>query len=232
MINYKEERLKEIQAMVLRHGTGENLDDRLCIMQAVDYVASGSLSDYPSCACPFLTSYAIGLNDCWNEKDRQLLKPFIEKLIGTRDNETIVRAHLVIHRLITVILPLLTDHLKMPYDSAKLRSFQPGEWLAMKDFCNDLRPRIRKDAYAAAAADAYASAAAYAAADAAAAAAAAAYAAADIYAYAHSRSTFFLGSTTMSLAAMYAYAAAGALRDKTRDESLESLRLACKIRGQ
>jgi hypothetical protein len=182
------DRLKELEAVVLAPGTGKSLENA-CIMQAVDYVTSGGLSDYPECACPALTSYAIRINDSilsWTTgaerkgySDR--LKALIPKLVGTRDDRAMVmeRAHFFVHHSITIVLPILTDAVKLPEDSKRLRAFKIGEWREMREFCNDLRSRLRKAMgqglaeSAAASAAIYAANAAYAAATAATAAAAA-----------------------------------------------------------
>lgn len=70
----------------LRHGTGQS-DSDLCVMQAVDYISSGGLSDKPECASPALTDFMIGLNDRLNDTRRQRLKKFIPQLVGTRGTQ-------------------------------------------------------------------------------------------------------------------------------------------------
>jgi hypothetical protein len=180
-IEINETRLNEVLKLNLRHGMGKSLADQVCVMQAVDYVASGGFSDHPECACPALTSYAIRLNDRADDETRQLMKPLIPKLIGTRDGATKERANFLVFHSITVTLPILVEAAGLPEDAAQLRAFKLGEWEDMRVFCTDLRSRLRGAMNKKAdAADAAAYAAAYAAADAATDAAdAAAYAATD-----------------------------------------------------
>ena len=53
-------------------------------MQAVAYIAREPWSDHPVCASPVITSFLIRWNDAMNDEDRQMLKPYIPKLVGTR----------------------------------------------------------------------------------------------------------------------------------------------------
>src|SRR4051812_40562155 len=97
------ERLKEIESKPLIKGSGADID-HACVMQMVSYVAGEKWTDRPECACPILTSYAIGLNDRLDDQSRQLLKPIIPKLVGTRkDQETkVARSIFMAWRVITV----------------------------------------------------------------------------------------------------------------------------------
>jgi len=179
-------RLEEIETIVLRSGKGEDLE-HACVMQAVDYIATGGLSDHPECACPALTAFAIRLNEQADKETRQRLKPFIPKLVGTRDGKTKARAEFLAHHSITAVLPILVEAADLKEDAEKLRAFKFGEWQEKRAFLLELRPRLKeavkkKAAYA----DAAYVAAAYA--DAAYAYADAAYA----YAYAADKA-FWLG---------------------------------------
>lgn len=55
-----------------------------CVMEAVAYVANEPWSDHPACASPVITSFLISWNDAMGDTDRQMLKPFIPRLVGTR----------------------------------------------------------------------------------------------------------------------------------------------------
>jgi hypothetical protein len=229
-VNY--ERLKELETLTLRQGTGKSLDERICVMQAVDYVTTGGLSDHPDCACSALTRYAITVNDRADDEQRQKLKPLILKLVGTRDGKTKERAEFLAHHSITVVLPLLVEQLGLTSEAEKLRGFKLGEWREMEDFCRSLNEPLRKavkvktaDAVAHAAADAVAAVAyaAYAAADAAA-AAAVAHAAAD---------AADAAAADAAYAAAVAHAAAAdwrSLRLRIWEAAFSGLEKACEIR--
>lgn len=99
-IRFSPEQLQQYLASItLRSGSGASADD-VCVMQAVDYIASGGTSDQPECASPVITAFMIGLNDRLNDERRQRLKRFIPQLVGTRG--TMVLAEELIGRLIAV----------------------------------------------------------------------------------------------------------------------------------
>jgi hypothetical protein len=136
------EKWKEIERIHLRRGVGKTIQEA-CVMQAVDYVTSGGLSDHPGCVCPALTIYAIRLNDRADDETRQRLKPLIPKLVDTKDENAKGRAEFLAHHSIAVILPILCDALGLTEASAKLRGFEFGEWKVMEEFCYEIRPVIQ-----------------------------------------------------------------------------------------
>jgi hypothetical protein len=205
-----QERLKEVEAKPLFTGAGNNID-HACIMQMVSYVAGEKWTDHPECACPVLTRYAIALNDRFNDEHRQLLKPFIAKLVGTRatDAEKIARKRMMMWRNVTATYPLILEAIKMPKLAAKLRKLEntPEGMAKASSLLKARKEKIKK--YANANANAYADAYANAYADAYANAYANAYAYADANAYAYAK----------------------ALRDKLAEVAIETLRLAIEVRA-
>ncbi len=233
------ERLKEVKKFKLSSGSHTNPEQGACVMEMVSYVAGEPWSDRPYCACPALTKYAINVNDRVDDKTRQKLRTLIPLLAGSKSSHEVAvkRARYLVLQSITVTLPLLTDALKLKDVSKKLRSFKDGEWLAMRDYCQDVaRPAMveaankhaANAANAANAADAAANAAYYAAnaaanaayydadyaayaaanaADYAAANADAAYYAANAAAYANADAAYYAANYAANADA--AYAAAG-----------------------
>ena len=173
-------RLNEVEKLTLSKGAHESLNQGLCIMEMVSYLANEPWSDHPQCSCVALTAYAISLNDRGDDEMRAKLKALAPRLIGTRDDHSKARANFLVLQLITTLLPILTDALELKEISEKLRRFKAGQWFEARDYINSVRPEIKAaarkhaDADADADAAAYAAAYAYAAADADAAAAAAA----------------------------------------------------------
>jgi hypothetical protein len=72
----------------LRKGASKSPRDGACAMDAVSWFAYGRLGDHPECACPVLTRYVIVGQDAMPHDTRQLLKPFIFRLIGSRDSDS------------------------------------------------------------------------------------------------------------------------------------------------
>jgi hypothetical protein len=90
-----DERLPYIEQLKLSRGSHVSPSNGLveaCVMEAVSYVAGEPFSDHPDCASTVITSFLISWNDSMSDKDRQMLKPYIPRLVGTRttakDEET------------------------------------------------------------------------------------------------------------------------------------------------
>src|SRR5690349_8379344 len=60
-------------------------------MEVVAWVAGEPHSDHPACACPTLTRFCIALNDRMTDEERQLLKPFVVRLVSTRSTPEVER---------------------------------------------------------------------------------------------------------------------------------------------
>ena len=68
----------------LRSGMGKNPQDGGCIMQVIDWIASGGWSDYPECVHPKLREVAIAANDAMTDEGRQKLLALAPRLMNTR----------------------------------------------------------------------------------------------------------------------------------------------------
>src|SRR5690349_7970455 len=72
-----------LETLVLMKGGHKSLEEGACVMEAVSYIAGEAWSDHPKCASPVITSIMIGLNDRMTDDERQTLKPYIPRLVGT-----------------------------------------------------------------------------------------------------------------------------------------------------
>jgi hypothetical protein len=82
-----EDRLPYLEPLKLGRGSHEPPSNGLvnaCVMEAVAYVAGEPFSDHPECASPVITSFLVSWNDSMDDVDRQMLKPYIVRLVGTR----------------------------------------------------------------------------------------------------------------------------------------------------
>jgi hypothetical protein len=59
-------------------------DGKQCVMEAVAYVAGEEWSDHPVCASRVISAFLRNWNDNLADDDRQMLKPFIPRLVGTK----------------------------------------------------------------------------------------------------------------------------------------------------
>jgi hypothetical protein len=82
-----EDRLPYLEPLKLGRGSHEPPSNGLvnaCVMEAVAYVAGEPFSDRPACASPVITSFLVSWNDSMDDVDRQMLKPYIVRVVGTR----------------------------------------------------------------------------------------------------------------------------------------------------
>src|SRR5579862_4234991 len=82
----------DLDKIVLAEGAHKSPEYGMCVMEAVAYVAGEPFTDHPQCACPILGSFLRSWNDALPDDDRQILKPYIPRLVGTntgkKDEET------------------------------------------------------------------------------------------------------------------------------------------------
>jgi hypothetical protein len=77
--------LEEITLLAGSHAP----DDGVCLLEAVALFANEPHSDRPDCACPVISAYGRALNDRMPEGQRQRLKAYIPRLIGTRSTRDV-----------------------------------------------------------------------------------------------------------------------------------------------
>lgn len=78
-------------------------------MEFVAYLANEPHSHKPECACPVLTKFVVGLNDNFNNEERQKLKPFLPRILNTRDGKSLDRAKLLAWKAGTVFAPIALE---------------------------------------------------------------------------------------------------------------------------
>ena len=78
-----EERLPLLETVTLDAGA-HSPDGRFCVMELVAYMAGEPWSASPACASRVITSFLISWNDSLPDDDRQMLKPLVPLVIGTR----------------------------------------------------------------------------------------------------------------------------------------------------
>ena len=168
---------KRLQQITVLKSGGHEPDSTFCLMEAVAYVAGEPWSDAPACACPVLSAYGRALNDNMDDTDRQLLIPFIPRLVGSKSTPEVEqrRGYLMADTAVRVFAPIALRSAGLDIEAAKL------EALLVIDSPDSAARAVYAAAHAAHAARAAAHAAARAAAD----AVYAVYAADAVYAAAH-----------------------------------------------
>lgn len=76
-------RLAQFEVAVLDKGSHSVIDTKRCAMEWVAYLAGEPHSDHPACVSPVITAYIISLNDSRDSVDRQVLKPYLPRILGT-----------------------------------------------------------------------------------------------------------------------------------------------------
>lgn len=85
--------------------------DGVCLMEAVAYAAGEPHSDRPKCASPVLAAFGRILNDGLGDGDRQLLRPFIHRLVGTVASTDVERqrAYVLLDAATRQVVPIAMD---------------------------------------------------------------------------------------------------------------------------
>jgi len=96
--------LRDLHLMVGRHPDRSN---GLCVMEAAAWAAGESHSDHPACVSRVIGEFCRSWNDDMDETDRQMLKPYVLKVIGTNTGaaDDTRRAWLAVDWLVRVQAP-------------------------------------------------------------------------------------------------------------------------------
>ena len=99
----------DLETYNLLSGKHKDRETGMCAMEFVAYLAKEPHSDAPYCACPVLTKFVIQLNDRFDNEERQLLKPYLPRLLNTRDGKSLERAKLFAWKAGTVFAPIALE---------------------------------------------------------------------------------------------------------------------------
>ena len=113
--------------LFLKRGCHESPDEGMCLMESVAYVAGEEHSDRPKCSSPILAAIGRGLNDRFDDDERQLLAPLIHRLVGSRANPEIERkrAYAMADTAIREIAPMGLDAVKWTDLADRMRAIAP-----------------------------------------------------------------------------------------------------------
>jgi hypothetical protein len=96
----------------LVRGKGNRNSGALCIMSFVALLAGERHTDAPATASPVVRQFALALNDAMPDEERQKLKPFAPRIIGTADGFDTRRATLLRQALRQEVLPRVSSDLQ------------------------------------------------------------------------------------------------------------------------
>ena len=91
-------------------GSHSSRDEGMCSMEWVAYLAGEPHSDEPVCVSPLLRRFGIALNDQWGDQQRQKLRPYLARCIGTAgDGRDVERSWLAWDWLLREFVPAFMD---------------------------------------------------------------------------------------------------------------------------
>ncbi len=79
----------DLEKISLKVGSHESIEDGMCVMEAVSFIAGEPWTDSPQCASPVIAAFLRSYNDLVDDEKRQSLKQYIPSLIGTRGSDAL-----------------------------------------------------------------------------------------------------------------------------------------------
>lgn len=104
----------------LVRGKGERRKGRLCIMSFVALLSGEGHTDAPSTASPFIRHFAIAINDAMPDVERQRLKLFAPRIVGTNDGLDAKRVRVMHEVFVGEVVPQLCEDLAAEWLPARL----------------------------------------------------------------------------------------------------------------
>ena len=147
----------DLDTVTLARGVHSKFEEGVCVMEAVAYVAGEPHSDHPQCVSPVIAAFCRRWNDDLSDADRQTLKPYIPRLVGTNTGpeDDTRRAWMATDWLVRVYLPAWLRLAKLDEQADAVSSLaellNPESWEAAKEKVAAARAAAWGDAASAAA---------------------------------------------------------------------------------
>lgn len=119
-----EDRVKKLDEITLLVGGHEppNGGFEACAMEAVSWIAGEEWSDRPQCVSPVIAAFMRQWNDDLDDEGRQMLKPYLPRVVGTNDGHDEERAWMVTDWLVRVCAPAWLELAGVEESPAALRA--------------------------------------------------------------------------------------------------------------
>ena len=72
-------------------GSHDSPGDGACVVELASLLAREEFSDRPECVCPVIAAFLRGWNDRAAYADRQRLRPYAQRIVGTRASRNVTR---------------------------------------------------------------------------------------------------------------------------------------------
>jgi hypothetical protein len=116
----------DLDSLVLHSGAHTSPADGVSLMEAVSDLAGEPWSNSPSCTSPVIAAYARSLNDWLPDAERQRLKAYVPRLVGTAEPDLEPRrAFVCADAAVRVFAPLALAAADLVEEAAKLRALAP-----------------------------------------------------------------------------------------------------------
>jgi hypothetical protein len=116
----------DLDTLVLRSGTHASPSDGVSLMEAVSALAGEPWSNSPSCTSPVIAAYARSLSNWLPDDERQRLKTYIRRLVGTVEPDLeLRRAFACADAAVRVFAPLAFATAGLVEEAARLGTLAP-----------------------------------------------------------------------------------------------------------
>jgi hypothetical protein len=101
------DRVARLDEIMLERGMHISPEQGLCVNELAAWLAGEEHTDKPQCVSPIIRDFSMHLNDLWYHEDRQLLKPYGRRMVGTAYHPvpTFVRAEIIEREFKDLLLP-------------------------------------------------------------------------------------------------------------------------------
>lgn len=127
--------MKNIDRIRLACGFHTNPDEGMCIMEACAWLANEKFSDRPECVSPIIGAFMRHINDSMNDEQRQLLKPYITKIMYTNKPELYVKQAIMFTESATAYAGLAAEYAASSAEFATKHANRCVKYAAMSADC-------------------------------------------------------------------------------------------------
>jgi hypothetical protein len=104
-----------LDVIELSRGRHKSAAEGMSAMEAAAWLAGEKHSDHPDCTCPVIAAFVNRISDWAYDEQRQQLRTFLPRLIGSRSAEHMAhRGEYFARQAVTVFLQLMYDQLERP----------------------------------------------------------------------------------------------------------------------
>ena len=119
------ERLARLDTITLEAGSHESLEQGMCFIEFADWLAGGKGRDNAPTVSPVIRAYGIALNDAWDAEQRQKLRPYGPRVVGTAgDGQDEARSYLALDWLVRTHTPAWLDLAGLTTEAQALRDLR------------------------------------------------------------------------------------------------------------